>query len=68
MTDEKDAPIARKDTDLESVEYGTPTKGGGKMYLNTRTDKVEDIEERIHLHAQTLERFKKAILRSQEVE
>lgn len=64
MTEE--TTISRKDVDLESIEYGTPSKGGGKMYLNTRTDSLDDINRRIELHSQALERFKNRILYAQE--
>jgi len=68
MTEADERIIARKDTDLESIEYGTPTKGGGKMYLNTRTDDIGGIRIRIALHAEALKLFKERILKAQDTQ
>ena len=40
--------------DLDSIVYGTPSNGQIKVYVNSREDTVEDIEQRINLLRKTL--------------
>ena len=37
----------RTDNDIDSIEYGTPSKGGFKMYFNSRIDTQKDLEIRV---------------------
>jgi len=40
---------SRRETDLDSIEVGTPSKGGAvKLYLNTRADTLESITPQLN--------------------
>ena len=41
---------ARNLNDLDSIEVGSPSKGGKiKLYINTREDEIQEIKQKIDL-------------------
>jgi len=43
----KPLPPPRKETDLDSLEIGTPSKGGFKIYYDSKNDLEAEVKERI---------------------
>jgi len=44
----------RDENDLDSVEYGTPSKGHIKIYFNAKTDDIVEVQRRVRTAVEIL--------------